>query len=1000
MVEVVLYGIGGVGKTQVALQYVDLHHQDYSSVFWLNAASEQALKLGFVHIMQRLIDHHAQLQLSEDREPDYTKIGRLLGMADKFNTGGRCSVQQEDEQHIINAVKRWFNNPENTRWLLLFDNLDDLESFDLNDYIPSGRHGTVIITSRRRESLQGRTGLEVLQMHDGEAERLLMRSANFRFEGLTPTDLKQEKEAMTAIAQKLGYLPLALDQAGAYIHIQEYSFGRYLKEYEKDSHVRYFLDGKWKVGKHNKSISATWELSFNAIQKQNPKSAELLLIFGFLDNNDISEELLQRGMKLPRDDSSLIESIRVLFSYSMAKRMERGDSFSIHPLVHMWARSRLDAEPEERRKKATEAFLIVSTAVVTSDHLVLQEWEFERRIMPHITAVEGHMKTVAMVDIGMLTGGQWLGHVYQKHGHYGKALAWYERVSAGREKVLGVAHPDTLATAHGMALVYLQQGQYDKMLEWYGRVLAGSEKSLGVDHPTTLATVNMMAMVYTRQGQYDKALQWYGRVLAGWEKSLGVDHPTTLAMVNMMAKVYTQQGQYDKALQWYGRVLAGREKSLGVDHPTILATVNMMAMVYTQQGQYDKALQWYGRVLAGREKALGVDHPTTLATVNMMAKVYTQQGQYDKALQWYGRALAGLEKKSYLFTPATVHGMAWVYSQQGQYDKALQMCGRVLAVNEKSLGVDHPITLATVNNMAMVYTRQGQYDKALQWYGRVLAGWEKSLGVDHPTTLATVHGMALVYSQQGQYDKALEWYGRVFAGSEKSLGMYYPNILDTLHGMALVYLQQGQYDKMLEWYGRVLAGSEKSLGVDHPTTLATVNMMAMVYTRQGQYDKALEWYGRVLAGWEKALGVDHPTTLDTVNIMAMVYTRQGQYDKALEWYGRVLAGREKALGVKHPDILAMVHHMAELLKLYQQVLAGTDRISKLHFNGGQSIHSITSMLVDLYERIGQREQGHSLQLLMSTMTQGLEVTSGEIPKKRAGCELGSVGLMSKQKKRE
>jgi len=182
MIEVVLYGLGGMGKTQLALQYVDHHNQDCSSVFWINAASEQTLRLGFVHIMQRLIDHHAELS----DEPDYIEISRLLYMVGKVNAAGKCSVQQEDEQHIVNSVKRWFNSEANTRWLLVFDNLDDLQSFDLNDYIPSGCHGTVIIISRRRESSQGRSWLEILQMHDVEAENLLIQSANSRFEDLTP----------------------------------------------------------------------------------------------------------------------------------------------------------------------------------------------------------------------------------------------------------------------------------------------------------------------------------------------------------------------------------------------------------------------------------------------------------------------------------------------------------------------------------------------------------------------------------------------------------------------------------------------------------------------------------------------------------------------------------------------------------------------------------------------------------------------------------------------
>ena len=94
----------------------------------------------------------------------------------------------------------------------------------------------------------------------------------------------------------MGCLPLALDQAGSYIYAQQYSFSRYLKEYERKS--TYFLKQGWKVEDRNKSVFATWELSFEAIEKQNPKAAELLLICGYLNNEDICEELLRKGMKL------------------------------------------------------------------------------------------------------------------------------------------------------------------------------------------------------------------------------------------------------------------------------------------------------------------------------------------------------------------------------------------------------------------------------------------------------------------------------------------------------------------------------------------------------------------------------------------------------------------------------------------------------------------------------------------------------------------------------
>jgi len=185
MVEVVLHGTGGMGKTQLALQYVYRHNAGYSSVFWVNAATEQSLKLGFTNIMQQLIQYHAQLSPSD--KPDYTEIGRLLGMSGKLNAAGKFTVQQPaEEQHTIGAVKQWFAAKENIKWLLVIDNLDDLDSFDLRDYIPQCCHGTVIITSRRPDCVWRRRGVEVLQMQDGEAENLLVKSANARFENLTP----------------------------------------------------------------------------------------------------------------------------------------------------------------------------------------------------------------------------------------------------------------------------------------------------------------------------------------------------------------------------------------------------------------------------------------------------------------------------------------------------------------------------------------------------------------------------------------------------------------------------------------------------------------------------------------------------------------------------------------------------------------------------------------------------------------------------------------------
>ncbi|KAF8474179.1 hypothetical protein BDZ91DRAFT_845551 [Kalaharituber pfeilii] len=253
---------------------------------------------------------------------------------DAGNTSGNTSGKElqlldpSDERYryaaagLARIVYVFTKVAKTTNGYLCSTTLGDLESFDINNYIPSCDFRTVIITSRRRRSTQGRRGLGVHQMQNNEAERLLLTSASLDLESLTP-------EA----------------HAGAYINIQQCQFGHYLREYKMN--VNLLLSRKWIAGKDDRSFFATWELSFDAIKNQNPKAAELLSLCAFLDNNDISEEFLRRGMKLATNDTSLADSIHLLFSYSIAKQTKRYDSFNIHPLVHLCVLWKLEMEPDK-----------------------------------------------------------------------------------------------------------------------------------------------------------------------------------------------------------------------------------------------------------------------------------------------------------------------------------------------------------------------------------------------------------------------------------------------------------------------------------------------------------------------------------------------------------------------------------------------------------------------------------------------------------------------------
>lgn len=176
---VVLYGTGGIGKTQIASEYAHAHYKTYQSVFWINAATKETLKLRFKIAAQRLIRQHARV--AHDTKPDYLLIAKALDMIGAVDENGSISSLEEHTECIIRGVKLWFAKAENRSWLLVFDNVDDLEKIAIQTFIPTAAHGKIIITSRRTECAFLGTGFEVTEMLEQEGKDLLLKSA--RIEG-------------------------------------------------------------------------------------------------------------------------------------------------------------------------------------------------------------------------------------------------------------------------------------------------------------------------------------------------------------------------------------------------------------------------------------------------------------------------------------------------------------------------------------------------------------------------------------------------------------------------------------------------------------------------------------------------------------------------------------------------------------------------------------------------------------------------------------------------
>jgi len=433
------------------------------------------------------------------------------------------------------------------------------------------------------------------------------------------------------IIRRLGYLALAIDQAGAYILARTIKFQSYIDHYNnRREEVLKETPDLWDYrrkkneteAEQSLSVATTWELSFEQIvgDVETQKSKQhLLTLAAFFHNDSISEELFvtYRKSETPPwmtifvsegvwDKYKFLDVVAELRNLSLIQSLDSGaaaTSFSLHPLIQDWTKLRLS--PEARQKYATEAMLILSEYINAQDA--------HRRTLQEKQTILSHLNTALENDKACLVQGTRLGELFlrnpaisfaeffQDQGRYAEAETLYNQVLTECEKQLGPEHPDTLRTVGNLAIVYRNQGRYGEAETLYKQVLTGQETQLGPKHPDTLRTVGNLAIIYRNQGRYGEAETLYNQVLTECEKQLGPEHPDILQAVVNLAIVYRNQRRYEEAETLYKRALTEQETQLSPEHPETLRTVGNLAIVCRNQGRYEEAETLYKQALTGQE---------------------------------------------------------------------------------------------------------------------------------------------------------------------------------------------------------------------------------------------------------------------------------------------------------------------------------------------------------------------------------------------------------------
>jgi tetratricopeptide (TPR) repeat protein len=604
-------GLGGIGKTQTAVEYAYRYEDNYDFIFWVKAESRESLN------------------------SDFVSIATLLDLPQK---------QEQEQNRIVEAVKRWFQ--DNIGWLLIFDNADDLAM--VQGFLPSGGKGHLLLTTRAYATGRMAQRIEVAKMESEEGTLFLLHrttilDANAAMEDATRAD----QQTARTIVQAMDGLPLALDQAGAYIEETSCGLQGYLQLYQAQG-TRLLKERGELVSDHPDPVATTWSLSFKNVEQVNAAAAELLRFCAFLAPDAIPEELFTESAAdlgptlepVAADPSRFNVAIRELLKYSLVQRDPESNTLSIHRLVQEVLKDQMD---EETQHNWTERAVRAVSRVFP--HPEYSNWDRCRRYLLHAQVCSTLIEQwkLLFTEAAILLND--MGYYLWQRGEYEQVESLHQRALAINEEVLGPEHVDTATSLVHLAFFYNNQGQYEKAEPLFQRALDIYEKVLGPEHPYTATAVVNLAFLYRNQGQYELAEPLYQRALAIRERVLGPEHPDTANSLNNLAVLYRSQGKYELAEPLYQRALAISEKILDPDDPTIAIRLNNLAVLYQAQGKYELAEPLYLRALAIYEKVLDPDHPNTASSLNNLASLYQAQGKYELAEPLYQRAQAIRERR-------------------------------------------------------------------------------------------------------------------------------------------------------------------------------------------------------------------------------------------------------------------------------------------------------------------------------------------------------------------
>jgi tetratricopeptide (TPR) repeat protein len=585
---VALTGLGGIGKTQLALEYAYRHRDEYRVVWWVRAEDEATLAA------------------------DYAELAAALGLAER---------EAKEQAVVVAAVRLWLE--QNAGWLLVFDNAGSRTV--VRDYVPQGR-GAVIITSREPVWTGVATpfGLELLA--PAEAVAFLCKRTG-----------DADAAAAAALAEDLGRLPLALEQAAAYIEETGGSLQHYRDLFEQH-HAALLRQGRLSTD-YPDTVATTWTLS---IGKVDEAARALLNLCAFFAPEGIPlDAIREEAGDLPSPlDSVAADAVRLdsaiagLLRFSLIGR--KGEDLSVHRLVQAVVRERLE-DAERQAWAAAAVGLLIRRFPRDSDDI--REWPVCARLLTHALQAAHWAEESAVAPEATSRLLNQAGLYLSGRADFAGARALFERALRIGEAALGAEHPTVATRLNNLGNVLQDLGDYAGARALFERALRIGEAALGVEHPRVATYANNLGLVLQDLGDFAGARVLFERALRIDEAAYGPDHRDVARDANNLGSLLQDIGDYAGARVLYGRALRIGETALGAEHPTVATCANNLGFVLKESGDFAGAQALYERALRIDESAYGPHHPDVGTDANNLGRVLQAQDDFAGARALFERAL-------------------------------------------------------------------------------------------------------------------------------------------------------------------------------------------------------------------------------------------------------------------------------------------------------------------------------------------------------------------------